>query len=682
MEIQADMFDINTLVETNDVEMKKAGGRDGKGAIPDSVWATYSAMANTIGGVIILGAEQIGEHEFRPYHLDNAEKMVQDFWNTVNDCRKISKNILHESNVKTVLLPRGERIVVITVPQANRKDKPIFINNQIFGGTYKRYNEGDYRCPDDIVKQMLAEQISETMDDVIISGYGFNDIDLPTFNAYRQRLSNIKPDHPFLAMPPDELLRQIGGFRIDRNSGQSGLTLAGLLMFGKLRDILDNVPNYVVDYQERPRAVTELRWVDRVTTDFTWSGNLFSFYQIVIRKLFADLKVPFKLENATTRIEDTPVHKAIREAFVNTLIHADFRGKCSILVVKRPDLFGFRNPGIFRIPKAEVIRGGSSDCRNRTLQKMFQLIGLAEQAGSGVPKIFNGWDSQDWKRPEYEERVETNQTILALRMSSLLPEETVKAVQNAIGIGKYRSLSKLGRLAIVTAYAEGCVNHERMMDLSKEHGADITQTLRQLNQKGLLSTQGHGKATIYFPSGHPPVSDDLHYCLPVLNNRTEPLFNNVTSSPHSSPSNSPHSEDTSSPHSEDTSSPHSVPLSSPHSGALSPSNAKLKNIPSYGKVVHPFPREEIINDRELLLIAQEARNKKRLAPHLMDEMIISLCRGRFLSMTEISILLGREEKTISNNYLTRLCRNGLLIHKYPMANDPRQQYTSKDCDKG
>ena len=98
-------------------------------------------------------------------------------------------------------------------------------------------------------------------------------------------------------------------------------------------------------------------------------------------------------------------------------------------------------------------------------------------------------------------------------------------------------------------------------------------------------------------------------------------------------------------------------------------------------MIHPSPRDEIIHDAHLLSLAQDARNKKRLAPHLMDKIIVSLCRGRYLYMSEISILVDREVKTISNNYLTRLCRDGLLSHKYPMANDPRQQYTSKDSNK-
>jgi predicted HTH transcriptional regulator len=33
----------------------------------------------------------------------------------------------------------------------------------------------------------------------------------------------------------------------------------------------------------------------------------------------------------------------------------------------------------------------ASDCRNRTLQRMFLMIGLGERAGSGMAKIQRGW---------------------------------------------------------------------------------------------------------------------------------------------------------------------------------------------------------------------------------------------------------------------------------------------------
>jgi predicted HTH transcriptional regulator len=113
----------------------------------------------------------------------------------------------------------------------------------------------------------------------------------------------------------------VGGWRDDRVTGESGLTAAGLLMFGQWQAITDAFPLYFLDYQEKPAdAESETRWLDRIVPDGSWSGNLFDFFRRVIRKLTADLKVPFVLKGGT-RIDDTPVHQALREALVNTLIH-------------------------------------------------------------------------------------------------------------------------------------------------------------------------------------------------------------------------------------------------------------------------------------------------------------------------------------------------------------------------
>lgn len=56
----------------------------------------------------------------------------------------------------------------------------------------------------------------------------------------------------------------------------------------------------------------------------TWENNLFNFFTKVTPKLTEDLKKPFKLEGGVQRIDDTPIHKAVREGFVNMIIHADY----------------------------------------------------------------------------------------------------------------------------------------------------------------------------------------------------------------------------------------------------------------------------------------------------------------------------------------------------------------------
>jgi ATP-dependent DNA helicase RecG len=294
----------------------------------------------------------------------------------------------------------------------------------------------------------------------------------------------------FNAEGDQEFLRLIGDFRRDRQTNEEGLTAAGLLMFGKLAEIKENFPYYMLDYQERPEPKTELRWVDRVTTDGAWSGNLFSFYHLVIQRLVRDLKVPFRLKG-DTRIDESRVHEALREALVNTLIHADYTGRISVLVVKRPDMFGFRNPGIMRLPVEMALKGGISDCRNRRLQDMFRHVGLGEQAGSGIPKVYSAWRSQHWRAPELYDQVEPiEQTIFALRMASLLPAETIAELEQRYGAAVFEQLSEIQRVALVTVAVEGRVTHARLHSMTAARPRDATVALASLVQRGFLESSG------------------------------------------------------------------------------------------------------------------------------------------------------------------------------------------------
>jgi predicted HTH transcriptional regulator len=240
---------------------------------------------------------------------------------------------------------------------------------------------------------MLAEQVDDSRDRKILPGFDLHDIDIESLHRYRQMLSSLRPDHPWNALPDQEFLRVQGGFRQDRQSGEKGLTLAGLLMFGQWPSIQEAVPDYFVDYQEQGEDKgSRTRWLDRVVPDGTWSGNIFDFFLKISRKLTADLKVPFLLKGHV-RQDDTLLHRALREALVNTLVHADYSDRASILITKDPQGFLFRNPGLMRVPTEQALRGGESDCRNQTLHQLFLMINLGERAGSGLPKIRQGWES-------------------------------------------------------------------------------------------------------------------------------------------------------------------------------------------------------------------------------------------------------------------------------------------------
>src|SRR5579871_3452386 len=343
---------------------------------------------------------------------------------------------------------------------------------------------------------MLAEAVEEVRDARILKGYGLEDLDADSLAAYRNEMKSTLPNHPFLGGDDLKFLADIGGWGRDRQTGDEGVTVAGLLMFGRLPAILDAIPNYVVDYQERPIPSSCVRWLDRVTTDGTWSGNLYEFYKRVYRRLTADLKVPFQLKENGRRLDETPVHEALREALVNTLIHADYTDRIPVLIVKRQDYFGFRNPGGLRLPIEVVLHGGQSDCRNRRLQKMFQLIGAAEQAGSGYPKILRAWREQHWRYPLLDEKYQPEQTVLRLPTTSLLPPEAVSALDQRFG-ARFRKLGEIQRLAVVVAYLEEKVTNRRLRMITDTHASDLTTLLKSLVGEGFLVPDGVGRGTSY-----------------------------------------------------------------------------------------------------------------------------------------------------------------------------------------
>ena len=111
------------------------------------------------------------------------------------------------------------------------------------------------------------------------------------------------------------------------------------------------------------------------------------------------------------------MHKAIREAFVNLIIHADYLMDAGTLkIIKKNKSFEFTNPGILKLPIEDIFRGGNSKPRNPHMQTMLRMVGFGDNAGSGFPTILATWEKEGWIRPELIENTHLNQVTLVLRM--------------------------------------------------------------------------------------------------------------------------------------------------------------------------------------------------------------------------------------------------------------------------
>jgi ATP-dependent DNA helicase RecG len=650
--------DLGLLRETLELECKLAQGQHGHGEVPKDFWPTYSAMANAHGGVVLLGVREKDGH-FSVAGLTNPAKVRTDLFNNLNNPGKVSANLLTDAHVQEVTLD-GNVFLRVNIPQATRKQRPVYLNGQPFGHTYKRLHDGDRTCDDETVKRMLAEQVEDERDARILTGYDMSDIDIDSLRIYRQMLKDEKPGHPYLEQDDFAFLTSLRGWRRDRITGEEGLTLAGLLMFGRWSAIQEAVPHYFLDYQERPEAKTELRWVDRLVPDGSWTGNLFEFYRRVYRKLVADLKVPFSLKDGQ-RQDDTPVHVALREALVNTLVHADYTGRVSVLVVKRPDMFGFRNPGGLRLPVEQVIRGGESDCRNRILHQMFLLIGLGERGGSGMPKIYSGWQSRHWRQPLLREKDLPEQTLLELHMLDLLPQPVLDDLRSRFGAA-FDAVDPLDRMILATAMIEGVVNHSRMTEICSDHPHDLTLALARLERDGFLFSQGQSRGKVYHLPGSAPVSP-------------EQVFATVGSFGSSAASSG--SKDGSSGSSGETSGTkdglEATGVNLPVSEAM-PTPAEQARRDETGCLLSPYLDAPIVDDlgaltpdllAELLRRAALPREKARLDKEVMANVILSVCEGRYVRLSVLADLVQRDPDGLRKGYLDTLVKDHRIRRAFP-----------------
>ena len=249
---------------------------------------------------------------------------------------------------------------------------------------------------------MLRDQAKTSPDMKVLEDEEISDFDSESIRLYRLRYAARRPNSAWVKLSDEQLLIQIGAASDKTKDGKIHPTAAGLLMFGQEYRITPHFPEYFLDYREK--LDPQIRWTDRVQTQSgDFSGNVFDFFSLVYPKVTADFKKPFMTEGPY-RVEETPKHLAVREAIANCLVNADYFQRWSVVIEKYPDRIVLSNPGTIILGKKQMLRGGISEPRNRNIFKMFNLIGIGEHAGSGVPDIFDVWESEGLETPMVEEQ--------------------------------------------------------------------------------------------------------------------------------------------------------------------------------------------------------------------------------------------------------------------------------------
>lgn len=84
---------------------------------------------------------------------------------------------------------------------------------------------------------MIADQLDESQDSIILDGFSMEDLNKETIYSFRNRLRAVKPNYPWVSLDDRAFLYKLGAYDKNRKTGKEGkegITAAGLLMLEKI----------------------------------------------------------------------------------------------------------------------------------------------------------------------------------------------------------------------------------------------------------------------------------------------------------------------------------------------------------------------------------------------------------------------------------------------------------------
>lgn len=412
--------------ENNRIEAKKATG-----GFPYSLWETYSSFANTLGGVILLGVEEYKDTSLHAVGLPDPDKTVKTFWEGVNEKKMVSAKILTEKDVQKVDY-NGKTVVAITVPRAERVNRPVYMGSDPYTGTYRRGGEGDYRCNKEQITAMIKDAKRTPYDLGVLRRTRLSALDFDCVKDYRLRLDLTDGYDTTDNLTDCGLLKRIGaaGRAKDNNLHP---TAAGLLCFGKHGEILKQFPSFSLEYSDGEVAFSDKN---------AETGNLYNFFFAVSERL--------KFIG-----QGRAVYDALKEALLNAVVNANYNKFGGVRVVCTPEEVRIINAGNLPTAPKKALKKGVSDSRNLGVKAIFSRLGLGEGNGSGLAAIYALWRKKGWATPSFYEEFDPDSITLKLSFTAhaeVTPRERepFKALQSALLIS-YLTETRLANVNEIAA---------------------------------------------------------------------------------------------------------------------------------------------------------------------------------------------------------------------------------------
>ena len=320
--------------------------------------------------------EMFSEETLR-HHVDiginpnMVKDMKKNFVNQLNNPDKMSPTLY--LSIEDIVY-EGMTLLWVYVPPTSTVEK---CANRI----YDRNEDGDMDITDSPIQlQNMYNRKSNTYAEHKIFPYvTTEDLRMDLMGKVRNLAKSKNPDHPWLKMSDEEILKSAGLWEKDFSSGIQGYNLAGVLLFGKDDVIRSCCPGYITD------ALYRVENLDRYDDRLQVTTNLIEAYDLLMEFVAKHTSDKFCLINNIS----TSIRGIIsREVIGNILVHRDYSSAYPAKVIIEKDWLRTENWCIPRRHGNIMSDEFTPYPKNPLIQQFFANIGRTDTIGSGVRNLY------------------------------------------------------------------------------------------------------------------------------------------------------------------------------------------------------------------------------------------------------------------------------------------------------
>lgn len=361
----------------------------------------FSAMANTEGGIILIGVSDKGE--IKGLSAEQIHKLNQ--WISNAASQSIKPPISPLTEIVTV---GSQNVLVVKIPSGY--SKPYYTNEGI---AYIKMGSDKRIAPPEEILRLFQSAGKIYADEGVVAGSTINDIDersLKTLviNKFRSKFGSANIDE-LLKRPVDQILASIDE-NININqllqnmklSEGNTLTLAGLLLIGT--------------NPQKHKPLFSIKCISFVGNEISgaqfrdkedlFEGNLSALYSRAMNFVIRNLK-QVQVKNGFNSLGQLEIPKEVlEEIIVNALVHRDYYINSSIQIFIFDDRIEIISPG--KLPNTlseNNVKFYTSIARNPIIYSNCAFAGLPFTGiGSGIPRAISLYPSIDLKNDQANER--------------------------------------------------------------------------------------------------------------------------------------------------------------------------------------------------------------------------------------------------------------------------------------